>query len=257
VTNFSENLRMLCRDQPSVSKICREIGLNRQQFERYLQGKSQPSIHNTYRICRYFGVEESSLFLAPESFRASRNAPQASAGSLAMFGDLFPGHLGVLRNYIGTYHTHFINMTWPHLIQRALCVVSEENGRISTRYIGRVRDPISSQKFRSKFHGLMSVQGDHLFLLERGSRTSDALAQTILVPSERHSSTYVTGLTIAMAWRPHRAPFSTRIIWKRQNSRADYRGLLKQCGLFERNSRSFDPVIRSFFDSDKQEFLSV
>jgi hypothetical protein len=148
-------------------------------------------------------------------------------------------------------------MSWPDRIQRALCAVSEQDGQIHTRYVGLVRDPVTSQVHLSKFRGLLSLQGDRLILLERDRGISDSVTQTILMPPERHSASYVTGLAFMMAWRPERAPFSSLIIWKRLPVSTDYRRALGQCGLISRHSRSLDPVIRSFFDGATQAFLSL
>ena len=257
MSHFSENLRSLCRTQPSVSHICREIGINRQQFERYLQGRSLPSSHNTYRICRYFGVPEKSLFVSPDEFEQTRTNLRPDFAPSALLDDLFPGDLSVLRNYLGIYHSHFVNRSWPDMVQRALCIVTEHDGKILTRYIGRVKDPQSSLVYRSKFRGLMSVHGDRLFLLERGNAATDALAQTILMPPERHRAAYVTGLAFMMAWRPRRIPFCSRIIWKRLPDRTDYREAIRACGLVDPKSRVLDPVIRSFLTDTSVPFLSL
>ena len=260
MSNFSENLRSLCRTRRSVSQICREIGMNRQQFERYLQGQSLPSSHNTYRISRYFGVEEQSLFVSPDRFQraqATRTAKASGFALPALLDNLFPGDLSVLRNYLGVYHAHFVNRTWPDRVQRALCVVTEVDGKVLTRYVGRVSDPHSSLIYRSKFRGMMSFHGDRLFLLERGNAASDALAQTILMPPERHRSTYVTGLAFMVAWRPHRTPFCSRLIWKRLPEQTGYREALRACGLVDPRSRSLDPVIRSFLADTSMAFMSL
>ncbi len=231
--------------------------MNRQQFERYLQGKSLPSSHNTYRISQYFGVDEQSLFMPPDRFEYAHAATGSSFAVPTMLDNLFPGDLGVLRNYLGIYHSHFVNRTWPDRVQRALCVVTEVDGKVLTRYVGRVKDPHSSLVYRSKFRGMMSFHGDRLFLLERGNAASDALAQTILMPPERHRSTYVTGLAVMVAWRPHRTPFCSRMIWKRLAEQVDYREALRMCGLVDPKSRSLDPVIRSFFADTSVSFLSL
>ncbi len=257
MSNFSTNLRELCRTRRSVSSVCRDIGLNRQQFERYLQGQSQPSSHNTYLICQYFGVEEASLFLPPREFNARVSQLSADLTVPGVFQELFPGNLNVLRNYVGLYHTYFINITWPSLIQCGLCLVREENNLIRTRYLGRAQDPSSRQTYRSRFHGMMSFQGDAIFVLERGSGAADAMAQTILTPSEAHRSTYVTGLTMAMAWRPYRTPFSSRVIWKKQKNTYDYRDAARKCGLYRPNSMSLDPVVRSFFEHPGEGILRL
>lgn len=257
MTNLADNLRVLCRSYPSISQVCREIGINRHQFDRYLRGTSQPSVHNLMRICEFFGVSEEKIQKPPGQMAHTASDHLSQHGARSFLADIFPGDLPAARNYIGLYHTHFINMTWPDRIQRALCLVSEQGGGITTRYIGRVRDPHSSQILRSEFMGQLTVQGDRVFLLERHRKTSDALAQTILVPPERSNATYITGLAFMMAWRPHRTPFSSRIIWKRLRNSTNFYSAIKQCGLFDPQSPTIDPVIKSFFAEAPVSFLKI
>jgi transcriptional regulator with XRE-family HTH domain len=58
---LGDNLRLLCRDVPSVSKLCAEIGVNRTQFNRYLSGEAFPRPDVLYRICAKFGVDANIL----------------------------------------------------------------------------------------------------------------------------------------------------------------------------------------------------
>ncbi len=44
--NFSNNLRRLCAERVSIEQVCREIGFNRQQFNRYLNGGGMQSAQN-------------------------------------------------------------------------------------------------------------------------------------------------------------------------------------------------------------------
>lgn len=254
---FAENLRALCRNYPSISQVCREIGINRHQFDRYLRGASQPSAHNLLRICEFFGVSEKDVLSAPNLADQAALSPPPNQGPRSLLADIFPGDLGAARNYVGLYHTHFVNMTWPNRVQRALCLVREQGGGVTTRYVGRVRDPHSSQMLRSDFMGQLTVQGDRVFLLERHRRTSDALAQTILVPPERTNATYITGLAFMLAWRPQRTPFSSRIIWKRLRNSTNFHAAIKQCGLYDPQSPALDPVIRNFFAETPVSFLKI
>ena len=41
---FGRNLRLLCRPYVSVSALCRELGIIRTQFNRYLSGESFPRL---------------------------------------------------------------------------------------------------------------------------------------------------------------------------------------------------------------------
>ncbi len=61
---FGENLRRLARKYPSVSALCRELGINRTQFNRYLAGESFPRADVLDRLCRFFDVD-ARIVLAP------------------------------------------------------------------------------------------------------------------------------------------------------------------------------------------------
>lgn len=54
---FGQNLRILCAGQPPVAELCRRIGINRTQFNRYLAGEAFPRPDVLQRICSHFGVD--------------------------------------------------------------------------------------------------------------------------------------------------------------------------------------------------------
>ena len=54
---FGRNLRLLCAGEASVSDLCRRIGINRTQFNRYLGGEAFPRPDILQRICQHFGVD--------------------------------------------------------------------------------------------------------------------------------------------------------------------------------------------------------
>lgn len=51
---FGRNLRELVAKRPSISHVCRELDINRTQFNRYLSGEAHPRPHVLYEICAYF-----------------------------------------------------------------------------------------------------------------------------------------------------------------------------------------------------------
>ncbi|OSQ52110.1 helix-turn-helix domain-containing protein [Marivita geojedonensis] len=51
------NLRELVKSTESVSALCRDLGINRTQFNRYLSGESFPRPDVLFRICQYFNVD--------------------------------------------------------------------------------------------------------------------------------------------------------------------------------------------------------
>lgn len=54
---FGANLRTLAEEYPSVSALARELGINRTQFNRYLNGESFPRPDVLARICAFFSVD--------------------------------------------------------------------------------------------------------------------------------------------------------------------------------------------------------
>lgn len=54
---FGQNLRHLCASYPSVSGLCRDLGINRTQFNRYLSGESFPRPDVLHQICVFFDVD--------------------------------------------------------------------------------------------------------------------------------------------------------------------------------------------------------
>lgn len=67
--NFADNLRALCTRHGSIAAVCRALGMNRQQFNKYLAGSVLPNPVTLERICAFFNVESESLFHDPRGFR--------------------------------------------------------------------------------------------------------------------------------------------------------------------------------------------
>lgn len=54
---FGANLRQLANGYSSIAGLCRELGINRTQFNRYLSSESFPRPDVLHRICQFFGVD--------------------------------------------------------------------------------------------------------------------------------------------------------------------------------------------------------
>ncbi|MGO4854587.1 helix-turn-helix domain-containing protein [Phaeovulum sp. W22_SRMD_FR3] len=68
---FGSNLRILCKGAANISETCRALGINRTQFNRYLNGSAFPRPDVLYRICQHFKVD-ARILLEPLS---SQQAP--------------------------------------------------------------------------------------------------------------------------------------------------------------------------------------
>ena len=70
---LARNLQQLMADTGNVSELCRQIGVNRTQFNRYLAGTAFPRPDVLHRICRHFDVD-ANILLNPLN-PPSRTAP--------------------------------------------------------------------------------------------------------------------------------------------------------------------------------------
>ncbi len=71
---FGSNLRKLSQASVSISQLCRDLGINRTQFNRYLSGESFPRPDVLHRICDFFGVDARILLEPVETLATGKQA---------------------------------------------------------------------------------------------------------------------------------------------------------------------------------------
>ncbi len=86
--NFARNLRSLCKQRGSIVSICDELGINRQQFSKYLSGETFPRRKTFEQISAYFGVSETDLFLDPDQRLVTFDASEAILMRNPVFRDV-------------------------------------------------------------------------------------------------------------------------------------------------------------------------
>jgi len=134
--NLAGNLRLLCRERGPVAKICREMKINRQQFDRYLTGEALPNAATMTKICQYFGVDESELVKEPPLEGVVARTGNAASSSIAascaaIFNQIADYPAPALQ--AGLYLTYF---SIPELNDKVLCsvtVIRHDRGGTSFR----------------------------------------------------------------------------------------------------------------------------
>lgn len=80
---FGRNLRELSRRCVSISQLCRDLGINRTQFNRYLNGEAFPRPDILSKICTYFEVDARILLEPLEALSRPPELPSwASIGAV-------------------------------------------------------------------------------------------------------------------------------------------------------------------------------
>ncbi|MEM7225427.1 MAG: XRE family transcriptional regulator [Pseudomonadota bacterium] len=242
-SDFALNLRFLCAEERSVSEVCRQVGINRQQFARYLGATARPSPHNLRRISQYFGLSESRLRLPHEEFLDWHDAArEGSERQAEVLVSAFRGVVRQMRPLVGYYHGHYSSPSSPERIVRALIQVAETDGLFYSRTVERDRDPVTGLVSRARYSGLVALHDGAVFLVERGRNLHGGIAETVLQPAHRGTRDWLFGLTLGFSWRT-RKPFASRCIWKRLRARTSLREALARCGSFPARSRELDPLV--------------
>jgi transcriptional regulator with XRE-family HTH domain len=253
-SDLSRNLRFLCDFEKSVSEVCRAIGINRQQFSKYLNGSSQPSPYNMQRICSYFSIRPADLLLPHDElagrfeFRAAGGERRVGSASRRVFARAFPGDGAGLRRYVGYYLTHCHSFSWEGHLLRAITQVFERDGLYGIKTIERTRDPEDGALFLSKYDGQMSLLGNRLFVIEHQSLANDAIVETVLYPTARSQLTLLRGVTFGLSSK-HRNPYVSRCVWKYLGSTIDLKRALQATGLYASDSKRVDPKIARILGS--------
>ncbi len=255
--HFGENLRLACSTRHSISELCRAVGINRQQFNRYINGGTLPSAHNRLRIATVFGLDPADFDLPAGAFRRrleEKRRPALAEGPLA---DAFPGNLQALRPYLGFYQTWHVSLSWPDLIVCSCAHLRERDGQIRVTSLERIEDAQSGIRQRSRYVGLAAFQRQRIFLTETTRGQAPTFGQTILMPFEIHQRQYLRGLTMGVSWRNDNLPYATRTVWRFRGPHTDRRALIANCGTYALNSASLPSVVVSFLTQAEPVSLRV
>lgn len=254
---FTENLRFACATRPSISQICREIGINRQQFNRYISGEARPSAHNLSRIANFFGLSSTDFGLVPTAFQARMTRPDQRMVDGGLLLEGLPGDLPSLRRHLGYFQTHHMSPSWPGLVVCSCARLMEENGSVHIKSIERIRDSTNEIRQYSKYVGLVAFWRNRIFITERSVSRQPMMSQTILIPFEVHQRVYLRGMTMGVSWRKENLPYASRVIWRYLGTNPDKRQMLSRCGVLPLSSRQLPATVRSYLEAPPLNILTV
>jgi len=262
--DFARNLKILCSAHRSVADICRRTGINRQQFGRYLNGKYRPSQHNLMRICEVLSVKQADLLLPELEFEAfiDINFPRlkqgVGTGWLAQnLEQRLPTMNQSLWKYLGWYSSYSYSFGWPNMVIRSLVSLHEHRGRVFSKTIDRVKDPISKRRFVYKNEGLVTMSAGKLFIVEQDILERDGFYVRLLVPTPRSHVGVLSGIMTGTSHRSHRDVSSVRVAMKYLGPSVDLRQELAKCGVYKPEVQNINPQILEMIRNDIEDGQTV
>lgn len=250
--DFRRNLALLCSYEKSIAEVCRRLGLNRQQFNKYLAGSVFPSRSNLRLICDHFGVLDSEVLLPHANFAEIVKLKPRLSNAAAM---LSPAAQTLRRleaqseqipdRYLGYYFRYYYSFAFPGYITRSLVRIFRKNRVCYWKNIEiiRRRDRSDHAEAIFKYLGLITFIFDRLFVLEEEVLLKNSVTQTILYPSHASRIHQLIGIQTATSNLNRRNPAASRVLLEFISPSIDVRRALSCCGQFPEHDKEIRPDI--------------
>lgn len=260
-TDFAHNLRLLCGFYKSIAEVCRRVGINRPQFNRYLSGRYRPGGHTLRRLCAFFGVEEHEILLPHAAFERlvqRRPPPAEERPAPADSGPAGP-HLAHLRTlgagpgldrFLGSYLETYLSMACPGKVLRTLVTLRREGDGVYYQRTERFPDDSLGQTFHGVYLGTVHLLTDRIFLNDYETLTGLEMTQTILFPSFKNRVSRLNGLRLGVSGSEERMPCCARVVYEYLGPRVGARRALRLCGLFDVEDPRIDAATRRAITND-------
>lgn len=242
---FASNLRTLCAAESSIADICRDTGINRQQFNKYLAGRAIPSATVLRRICQRLGVTEDALLavpFAPGSAQPDGDGTTVNArlGHLGrdlerIFNVYMPDIKSVTRLEntdftAGRYHIYFPLSDFAGYLVRAYMEVWWHKHTLMFTRLTRLKQIGKSEvSVRGRHLGVALASKDEISLMGR-NRSAPFQVSVINFTSDILSKRFFVGLTMTHAAGK---PLACRCVLERLPEAKSRRDGLNSCGVLQ------------------------
>lgn len=252
--NMAKNLRRLTSRIGSANYVCRELDINRQQFEKYLKGRSLPSAATLKRICSYFKVSEEELFAASAEPDIEEPQAQDSPGPCeTVLQPLFSEPPPSIKP--GIYYLWMTVPTRPNEVVCAPLFVDRNDDRMTFRRITGSAEPRERLWFhRVGDHKGVIVERLNWLLLVAVNQRGNHEPSMIRLKAVPLSSVVLGGHATILT--PTGISFSAACM-RPAPAGTSFRQALRQSRQFDRNDTSIDPVTRMVLEQERKELLSI
>ncbi|MEX0923701.1 MAG: helix-turn-helix transcriptional regulator [Rhodovibrionaceae bacterium] len=256
-----QNLSYLCSLYPSIAEVCRQLSINRQQFNKYLSGQSRPSRHNMRQICDFFGITESEILLEYSRFvelvslRRRPFTSKALEQPLRHLEELYK-QSATLERYLGYYFRYFYSFGYPGHIIKSLAVIHEEDGRYFWKNLEVMRAAVTGGPTTvSKYLGACFLLSDRIFIIEYEALLRNSITQLAIYPSYHPRVDRLIGIQTGGPVKRGRKPGASRVLLQHLGRQIDVRRALAATDIFPADQ--VEPWISEMVDNSIEAGSSV
>lgn len=251
--NIAANLRELCAQRASIAQACREAGINRQQFNRYITGVAVPNRSNLQKICKYFGITETQLFRAPEE-NADRNSLSALTSVKEFNWPRIIENLNSISQASiddGSYFVYFRMPSTDGTIARSVMFVRTDGVHKTFRRITNIAAQGSAKwrYFQGDHKGLIMERRHWLNFIGIADEGLDepsliSVQGVAVIPPLFVGTALVYGIA---------GPLALPVVLEPLDNDITPREALRGCDIFSLDSAEISPIIKNFLESQRSK----
>lgn len=241
---LAQNLKRLVDQDSSVSEACRQIEVNRTQFNRYLAGTAFPRPDVLHRICRYFKVD-ANILLEPLGPKQGEPPIQTTAQNPWQAASTRPFDHYLLPD--GIYQYWRKSFRQPQRAYRGLALITTSGAEKHWKGYDLHDQPIRSGGKRfsrsSEYQGLLIQQFDGFALVSRTPYT-DLMNMTYFEYGLEGLLDYYSGISFVTRRRmPDTNRFSAIVMQRLPKDCGKILACARKCG--SHNISSLPPLIQT------------
>jgi transcriptional regulator with XRE-family HTH domain len=196
---FADNLRTYSNKHGSIESVCRDIGINRQQFNKYLAGQVLPQARTLAKICAHFRIPEKALFVDPNEVAQDLIQQQIVSGGLAHIAkNMLPSLVERCPLPLGYYSCYFpMQHVDTHLVVSSICLYAR-GGRVEFARRTAFRSPTHPKAIvaKGRHKGIVLVQEAGVYLLGFNTSAPPHPSMIYLDNNKPSGSQYTLGLSM-------------------------------------------------------------
>lgn len=241
--DFANNLRRMTGEKGTIAQVCRDLGMNRQQFNKYLSGTTLPSPQSLQKLADYFGVDQRAMFYPGEGSHPLSGLEQFDSRAVKILLDTLAGSAKTHFRE-GCYVIYYPWLRGSSDIVRAIMVVFKVgNLTCFRRYTKLAIDrQVRDRSTHSRHEGIVIESAGRSFLLARNMQGAREISLQSFGSSTTVSNDIVSGLAVLFsAWQE---PFATRVTIDYFGPSSALRSAMKLCGVVPGTAPNVSEAIR-------------
>ncbi len=265
---FADNLRRACLRYRTIAEICEGIGINRQQFNKYLSGSALPNPVTLERICKFLNIELGALFMNPEQgaekirnsdtrtgearaseARGGRSGTHLNAASFAVFEGNTKLDLQVNDLPVGEYFCYSQYPKLPGMVIRSLVHVWQAGEE--KRFVRVTSFPSATNKSKrvggGRHAGKIFANQTEIYFLGLNRYSPGQMSLMTIERANVSNNHFFTGM---MLTRSHARPMCLGICMVHQNENRTLKDFIRRVGLIHESDLVSTPTVLAAINRD-------